>query len=251
MHSLPSSVQRMVHRMSQPAYADGHLRGHQPKPECLAVAISAQAGSGALVIAQRLSAHLQAMAPSSDRPWSVFDKGLMAKVLEDHHLPSRLIRFLPEDASSVVGDALEELLGLHPPSWVIVQHSIKTVLRLVRAGNVILVGWGVNVITANLPNVFHVRLVGSLERRTARVEQRDHVRREEALMLITRQDRGRERYVRRHFGQYPADDLLYHLIINTDRFTEDEVARLIANAAVNRGAVQIGPQTGPFLAAPR
>jgi cytidylate kinase len=239
MHSLPSSVQRIVYRMSQSAYADGSLRGPHPKPECLAVAISAQAGSGALAIAQRLSAHLQAMAPSSNRPWRVFDKSLMAKVLEDHHLPSRLVQFLPEDASSVVGDALEELLGLHPPSWVIVQHSIKTVLNLVRAGNVILVGWGVNVITANLPNVFHVRLVGSLEQRAARVRQRDHVSREEALMLITRQDRGRERYVRKYFGQQLSDAQLYHLAINTDRFVEDEVARLIAATALNRDAAQM------------
>jgi cytidylate kinase len=225
--------------MSRPPSAEGSLRDHPPESERLAVAISAQTGSGALSIAQRLAAHLQAMAPSGDHPWRVFDKGLMAKVLEDHHLPTRLLQFLREDASSVVEDALEELLGLHPPSWVIVQHSIETVLNLVRAGNVILVGWGVNVITAKLPNVFHVRLHGSLERRIARVQQRDHLSREEALILITRQDRGRERYVRRHFGQPLSDALLYHLAINTDRFTEDEVARLITTGALNREAVQM------------
>jgi len=225
--------------MSRPPSAEGSLRDHPPESERLAVAISAQTGSGALSIAQRLAAHLQAMAPSGDHPWRVFDKGLMAKVLEDHHLPTRLLQFLREDASSVVEDALEELLGLHPPSWVIVQHSIETVLNLVRAGNVILVGWGVNVITAKLPNVFHVRLHGSLERRIARVQQRDHLSREEALILITRQDRGRERYVRRHFGQPLSDALLYHLAINTDRLTEDEVARLIAAGALNKDAVQM------------
>jgi cytidylate kinase len=246
MSALPSSARRLVYRLSQPAYADPSLWDHPPKPECLAVAISAQAGSGALDIAQRLSAYLQAMVPSRDRPWRVFDKSLMAKVLEDHHLPSRLVDFLPEDASSLVEDAVEELLGLHPPSWVIVQHSIKTVLTLVRAGNVILVGWGVNAITANLPNVLHVRLVGSLERRTARVQKRDHVSREEALMLISRLDRGRERYVKRHFGQHPSDALLYHLAINTDRFTEDEVARLIASTAINMDAAQMAARATPL-----
>ena len=128
MHPLPNSVRRLVYRMNPPACAYDSLSGHQPKRECLSVALSAQAGSGALAIAQRLSAHLQAMVPSSEPRWRVFDKSLMAKVLEDHHLPSRLIQFLPEDAGSVVEDALEELLGLHPPSWVIVQNSIKTVL---------------------------------------------------------------------------------------------------------------------------
>ena len=239
MNPLPGSARRLVYRMSRPPSADASLRDHPPEPERLAVAISAQTGSGALSIAQRLSAHLQAMAPSGGHPWRVFDKSLMAKVLEDHRLPARLVQFLREDASSVVEDTLEELLGLHPPSWVIVQHSIETVLNLVRAGNVIVVGWGVNAITAKLPNVFHVRLHGSLKRRVARVQQRDHLSSEEALSLITRQDRGRERYVMRHFGQHVSDALLYHVTINTDRFTEDEVAQLIAAGALNRNALQM------------
>ena len=238
MNPLPGT-RRLVDRLSQPPCVSGSLQGNPPKTECLAVAISAQTGSGAIAIAERLSAHLQLLAPSPDRAWRVFDRSLMAKVLEDHHLPARLVQFLPEDANSMVEDALEELLGLHPPSWLIVQHSIETVLNLVRAGNVILVGWGVNVITAKLPNVFHVRLHGSLERRIARIQQRDHLNREEALLFITRQDRGRERYVRRYFSQNLSDAQLYHLSINTDRFPENEAARLIAAAALGRDAARM------------
>jgi cytidylate kinase len=43
----------------------------------------------------------------------------------------------------------------------------------------------------------------------------------------------------RHFGQHVSDALLYHVTINTDRFTEDEVAQLIAAGALNRNALQM------------
>jgi cytidylate kinase len=216
------------------------------------VAISPQTGSGALQIAERLAEYLQARAPHAESPWRVFDRNLMAKVLEDHHHPTRLVEFLPEDAHNPVDDMLHELLGLHPPSWVIVQQSIETILDLVRAGNVILMGWGVNAVTRKLPNVFHVRLVGSLERRIARIQAREHLSRHEALLLIQRSDRGRERYVKRHFHHELSDVLLYGLTINTDHFSDAEVARLIGDAVMNRhrsttAGARILPTTETFI----
>src|ERR1017187_8279611 len=154
------------------AYINSHpMRGIQPLRVCqaeserIAVAISPQTGSGALQIAERLAEYLQAQTPHAESPWRVFDRNLMAKVLEDHHLPTRLAEFLPEDAHNAFDEMLHELLGLYPPSWVIAQQSIETILNLARAGNVILMGWGVNAVTRQLPNVFHVRLVGSIEHR--------------------------------------------------------------------------------------
>ncbi len=178
--------------------------------------------------------HLQANAPANDPAWRVFDRSLIAKVLEDHHLPNRLAKFLREDAGSAVDEVLDELFGLHPPSWVLVQQFTGTILELAEAGNVILVGWGANIVTRKLPNVFHVRLTGSLERRVARVQQRERLGRKDALALITRQDRGRERYVKRHFDHQLSDALLYHLTINTDRFLDEEVAALICGTALSR-----------------
>ena len=219
-------------RMSQPRHAETGAPHTLAEPERLAIAISSQTGSGGMAVAQRLGAGLQANTPASEPPWTVFDRNLIVKVLEDHNLPPGLAKHLREDASSRLEDAVEELLGLHPPSWLIVRHSIDTVHKLVRAGNVILVGWGVTLITAKMPGVFHVRLFGSLDKRIARIQERDHLSRAQALALITRQDRGRERYIKRHFGHQITDPLLFHLIINTDQFSEAEAADLIAYAAL-------------------
>ena len=83
--------------------------------------------------------------------------------MEDHDLPERVARFMPEDRASEISDTMEELFGLHPPSWLLVRKVTETILHLAELGNVILIGRGAAVITANLDHVFHVRLIGSLE----------------------------------------------------------------------------------------
>ncbi len=200
----------------------------------MAVAISRQTGSDAIRVAEKLADYLQAQTPADERPWTVFDKDLITKVLEDQHLPARLAKFLPEDRVSYINDTVDEILGLHPPSWVVVRQSTETILRLAELGNVILVGRGANAITSRLPNVLRVRLVGSLEQRILRVQAMEHLTYAEALLFIRRRDRGRARYVKTYFHRDIADVLLYDLTINTDHLAADEVVRLIGDPVLRR-----------------
>jgi hypothetical protein len=172
-----------------------------------------------------LNSHLRRQMKKQDR---------MAKVLEDHHLPTRFAKFLPEDAHNALDEVLDELLGLHPPSWVIVRQSIETILNLIRTGNVILVGWGANAIASKLTNVFHVRLVASMEQRIARIQAREHLNRNEAVAFIEQSDRGRARYVKRYFNQDVGNVLLYGLVVDTDHFSDSEVVRLIGDVVLER-----------------
>jgi len=211
----------------------------------MAVGISRQAGSGSSRIAHKLAEYLQAFTRGDERLWTVFDKNLIAKVLEDHHLPARLAKFLPEAKVSAISDTVDEILGLHPPSWVVVPQTIETILRLAELGNVILVGRGANAITSRLPNVLHVRLIGSLQRRVARVQESEHLSQAAALVYIRRRDRGTAQYVRRFFHKDPTDVSLYDLTINTDHLDEDEVVQLIGGPVLRRmrghgGGLDIG-----------
>lgn len=203
-----------------------------------AITISRQSGCGAHVIAEKLAACLQSHTPEGRPPWTVFDRNLVEKVLEDHRLPERFARFMPEDRVLEIDDIMNELFGVHPSSWTLVEQTSETILRLVELGNVIVLGRGANVVTAKLPHVLHVRIVSSLERRIAQMLRFENLNRREATDRIQREDLGRERYLRKHFNRDINDPLLYHLVINTDLVTLDDAARLIADLAVNRTFIQ-------------
>ena len=208
----------------------GPLKARQPLAGP-AVTIDYQTGAGAHEIARRLAEMLQAVEPEGSSPWTVFDRQLVAKVLEEHHLPTRLARLLPEERRFFIRDVMEELVGLRPPSWVVEPLIAESILHLADAGHVILVGRGASVITARMPSVFHVRLIASLAGRTQRVQQLEHLSAAEAARLIARSDRGRGRYVRTYFHSRVDDDLQYHLVVNTDRIALPQAAELIAQGA--------------------
>jgi cytidylate kinase len=90
------------------------------------------------------------------------------------------------------------------------------------------------VVTSKLDNVFHVRLVGSIEKRTEQVRKVYGYDRKAAKAFIHREDRGRKRFLKEHFAEDPENPLLYDLGINTDRIPYDEAARLIGDEVIRR-----------------
>lgn len=197
-----------------------------------AVTISRQSGSGGHAVGEKLAEYLQAHAEPEERPWTVFDRDLVKKVIEDHHLPERLERFLTEDRISEISDTLDELFGLHPPSSLLVRKVSETILRLVELGNVILVGRGGGLITRKLDYVLHVRLVGSLEKRVEHMQSINGWSAKQAREFVEREDLGRRRYLKKYFSMDIDDPLLYHLVINTDIVPYEDAARLIGEAVL-------------------
>lgn len=199
---------------------------------CRAVTISRQTGCGAFVVAEKLAHYLQEHSKSGS-PWAVFDRNLMDKVLEDHDMPAYLAKFLPEDRVSQLEDFLNELFDVHPPSRTIIVQVAETMLKLAAVGHVILIGRGGNVVTARLPDVFHVRLVAPLEKRVEHAHKCYEMTRDEAYKFCLAEDVGRARYLKQHFQADINDPLLYHLTINTGQVGFDAAARLIGEAILN------------------
>lgn len=204
------------------------------EPQPLAITISREVGAGGRTIAELLGQRLTAAEKTpATSPWAVFDANLAKHVLEDHKLPPKLERFVTEDARLLPVEAIvEELLGLHPSSWTLVQHTTQTILRLAGLGRTILVGRGANVITARLPNVFHVRLVAPLAKRIRHTAEYYHLSEPEAAKFVREQDQARRRYVRRYFNSEIDDPTIYDVTINTGRLDFARAAEVIAQLAL-------------------
>lgn len=212
--------------------------GYEKKPEMTrvpqfgpAITISQQTGSGAHDIAERTAKILQQSELDHAAHWNVFDRQLVEKALEEHEWPARIAKYIPEDRRSYVEDVMDELFGIRPPSWVLVPQIAETILHLVKTGHVILVGRGAVAVAADMPGVFHVRLVASLPQRIERVKKVMGLNVHDSMKHIRREDRGSRRYTQAHFHTNVDNDLLYHLVINTDRIPYGDAALLIATEA--------------------
>lgn len=213
-----------------------------------AVTISRQAGTGGHFVANALAQQLQAHAPAGAASWVVFDRNLLEKVLEEHHLPARIAQYMPEDRIPAIQEILDELFGVHPPMWTLVEKTADTILRLAELGNVILIGRGANIITSRLSHVFHVRLIGSLEARAEFVQADRKVDKKAALELIAKEDEGRRRYLKSYLHKDIDDPQLYHLVINTPVVGHATAARMIARTILSTSNAEPVLATAPLEA---
>ena len=198
--------------------AQAALPDNPREPLPLAITISREAGAGGMAIAELLAQHLTAAEKSpATSPWAVFNANLAKQVLEDHKLPLQLEQFMTEDVRLPIEDIVEEVLGLHPPAWSLVRDTTKTILRLAALGHAVVVGRGGNIVTARLPNVFHVRLVAPYLTRVRFEVEKYHLTDAEAAKLVRERDQGRRRYLRRYFNVEIDDPTLYDVTLNTGR----------------------------------
>ncbi len=197
------------------------------------ITVTRQTGSGGHLFANKLAEYLQNRVPTRCS-WAVFDQNLVEKVLEEHNLPKEFAKYMPEDRNSLINDMVEELLGLHPPSWELVRQTTETILHLAHAGNVIIVGRAANVITQKMPNTFHIRLVGSFERRVERIMRLGNMSRKAAENFVKKEDEAKIKYLKHYFNENPENPLQYHFIINTDLIEPEEAAIYVGNAIIKR-----------------
>jgi cytidylate kinase len=208
----------------------------QIKEKRSAVTISRETGAGAITIGKMVTDSFQSLEKGAPHSWALFDQNIVKAMLEDQGLPKHLEEFIQEEGKPALKDAFEELLGLHPSTPALVQSMSRTIRKLATAGGVVLIGRAANVICANLPHAFHVRLVAPLESRVRHIADYFKLSEKEAAEYVAKADRVRKQYVRRYFGVNVEDPHQYHLVINSGEVGFREAATIIVDAASRRCA---------------
>jgi cytidylate kinase len=228
----------LLERFSRYLAAQAALAEKVRQPRPLSVTISREAGAGGTTIAEIVADRLSAVeqAPPS-RPWAVFDADLAKQVLQEHKLSPQLESLMTEEAKLPIGEVVEELLGLHPSRWTLVQHTTKTILKLVSLGHAVIVGRGSHVITARLPNVLHIRLVAPFSTRLRYFIDHYKLTSHEAEKVLHDRDESRRHYLRTYFHANIEDPTQYDLTINTGRLGYPESADLIYHLVIQRQKV--------------
>lgn len=195
---------------------DGHTSSRKPS-----ITISRQVGARGTSIGSLLQKRLRELHPEAN--WTLFDKDLIRKVLEDHNLPQQLENYMPEGKVNELQSLIEEIVGLHPPHWELFEKMSKTIVRLLHQGHVIVVGRGACILAPDRRRALNVRLVGSPQRRIDHLVAAWNWPHEKAARFVAEQDAARRAYMKNYFNEDVDNPLLYDLTINTDN-VRDEVA---------------------------
>ena len=137
---------------------------------------------------------------------------------------------------SIPAETLAELAGESSLSSVkvddkaFIEATTKVVNDLHRAGNVVIIGRGANVILAGTPGVMHVGLVAPLEQRVETMMAREHLEREEAQDYVQELDEAWQIYFRKFFNTSPTEASRYHMILNMEKIQVSTAAEVIVHA---------------------
>jgi cytidylate kinase len=192
------------------------------------ITISREAGTGETAITHTLLDELSSKQLPDECPWTLYDKDLVKRVVEDYNL-SGIQGLLPERKFSDIQTMFEELFGLHPTKREMAHNISKSIIKLADMGNVIIVGRGSFYITRHHPNGLHVRLIGSLQKRVKHMVDEYSMTLKQAEEYIKKEDNERHDYVKKLFGVDLNDPHFYDMVINTDKLSPQEIIALIAD----------------------
>jgi cytidylate kinase len=98
-------------------------------------------------------------------------------------------------------------------------------------GDAVIAAHAASAALAGRDDVLRVLVTGSPEVRAERIAQSDNVDAGEAAKAVERGDAARSDYLRRFYGVRNEAPTAYDLVVNTDRLSEEDAARLIVEAA--------------------
>jgi len=161
---------------------------------------------------------LQEPSQAEETPTSSKAAAWLERVLNPFYNPNDLLYVAQKEISFASGQPL----------------TIRQVRELIQAayarGNIVIVGRGSQVILASKPDVLHVRLIGSPEKRIQMWQKRASLSYDEAKKRMEKRDRAHVDFVKNYFNADITRQEWYDLIISIDHFTKDAIAELISQA---------------------
>jgi cytidylate kinase len=157
--------------------------------------------------------------------WHVFDKELTEVVAKDPLLQSHIAELVAEKHKSQFNDFVESLFTGQSETYLLQRTTFKVVRMLALIGKVILVGRGGSIVTADLPQGIHIRLVAPEGHRIVWMMKRFKLNKEDARSAVVKQDAERRKLIKLFFQRDIEDPLLYDMVWNTGKVGLDVITR--------------------------
>ena len=227
--SLEARITAHVH-----AWEKARTYGQPLAPELFPfVTISREYGCEGLA----LSLRLQDILNERCRPffaWVAYDQALLTKVASELHLARGVVEAIDGRRRNEMSEFFDALLNRHIDESVVIRKLAEVVRALAIQGHAIILGRGSYLITQDLKNGLHVRLVAPRDWRVTKIADDRSLTHAEAEKVVAEGERGRTHYVETFFSQDPAHPFHHDLIIDNSRFNLAQIAEIVFTALSTR-----------------
>ncbi len=199
------------------------LQQHE-KP--IVVTVSRDFGSLGKIVAQQLAERLELRC---------CDRFILEEVARRAKVDEALVRVLDEQTQDIKGRWWKRLLSkkkdfTHKEYY---RYLVKTIYAVSHMGGVI-IGRGSNLILGDKVS-FRIRVVGSIDKCAQRVATRDNIDIKEATKLVKKVNNERAKYIKKLFDADINDPAKYDIVLNSDRYNEQQMVELFLDAIVKAG----------------
>lgn len=223
--SLEARITSHVH-----AWEKAKTYGQPLAPELFPfVTISREYGCDGLA----LSLRLQDILNERCRPffaWVAYDQSLLTKVASELNLARGVVEAIDGRRRNEMSEFFDAILNRHIDESVVIRKIAEVVRSLAIHGHAIILGRGSYLITQDLKNGLHVRLVAPRDWRVAKIATERSLATAEAAKVVAEGERDRMHYVETYFRTDPAHPFHHDLIIDNSRFNLVQMAEIVFTA---------------------
>jgi len=184
------------------------------------VSVSRQWGSGGLQMAVELGGRLG---------WQVYDREILTEMAQQADLREAILSRVEKRSLDTFGEYIAHLVAGDPVRPAYAQEMMQVVWGLARQGQAVILGRGANWF---LDAAFglRVRVVAPLERRVARLVERDGMEEKAARTETLENDAQRKDFVRKLFDRDIDDPLGYDVVVNLGDIDGQTAVNMVQSA---------------------
>jgi len=198
------------------------------------ITLSREYGVGAFELSEKVVSIINEKYKSVPE-WAAYDRNLLDKLMNDLGLSKSLAETLTNNSRKKMADFLQTSFSKFPPQVAVYRKLVETIRTLALTGNVMIVGRAGNIITRDMNQGFHVRIVAPVSYRAERISKIQKISHHDAEHLIIEKDKEREGFIKEFVKFDNTNPMNYHIIVNLGYMSVDEAAAVIADSMKNCG----------------
>jgi len=188
-----------------------------------AITLSREFGCEAFPVAEEV---VKLAEKKTGESWALIDKSLLDEVARNHRVAEEIILSLGDKPRFI-----DEMFATFTPRWKgdadYYRLLCEQIVMAATAGNAVIVGLAAAIITQEMKNCFHFRLIAPHDFKVKSIARRMHVSRQDAELTVLDQQKERDRVIRRVLDADEHDPLHYHALFNNAKLKNAQIARLI------------------------